>query len=169
MIKNWIKKRFEEIKQSLIQKGYNVHRVRFKFSNSYHLGMFEAKVLNRGYFETTMGYTIYVSKKYLNVSLEILDDTLKHEFAHALDYLERGKTDHSYHWKRWCKVTGADPKRLVALPDLMRPQRKYLKVCQKCGILKGQVSRKGRQWQRGKIHRKCGSEVYLKKNPKYKI
>lgn len=38
-------------------------------------------------------------------------DTLLHEIAHALDYEERGTTDHGPNWKKWCRVVGANPVR----------------------------------------------------------
>ena len=38
-------------------------------------------------------------------------DTIKHEIAHALDFHDRGTSDHSKKWKRWAVKVGADPSR----------------------------------------------------------
>ncbi|MDG1950060.1 MAG: SprT-like domain-containing protein [bacterium] len=37
------------------------------------------------------------------------EDTIRHEIAHALDFDDRGRSDHSYKWKAWAIKVGADP------------------------------------------------------------
>lgn len=36
-------------------------------------------------------------------------DVVRHEFAHALDILDRGTSAHDRVWKEWCEATGAVP------------------------------------------------------------
>lgn len=45
------------------------------------------------------------------VSDEDSHDTLLHEIAHALDWKERGTTDHGPNWKKWAVRVGARPVR----------------------------------------------------------
>jgi predicted SprT family Zn-dependent metalloprotease len=42
------------------------------------------------------------------------EDTIRHEIAHALDYEERGTSDHSWKWKRWAIKVGANPERCAS-------------------------------------------------------
>ena len=119
-------------------------------------------------------YHIGISVKFLKTcSWETMEDTLRHEFAHALDYEQRGTLDHSHHWKRWCKITGADPSRTEDIPDEQTPQLKYLAMCEDCGV-KHQVGRKTAKyqtngWMCGTCYRTKGKRnyIYLVPNPKY--
>lgn len=40
---------------------------------------------------------------------ESAEDTIRHEIAHALDFEDRGTSDHGYKWKAWAIKVGADP------------------------------------------------------------
>lgn len=61
--------------------------------------------------------------------LELMEDVLRHEIAHAVDYENRGKTDHGPAWKRWARRCGANPNRLYEGEDLQEVPSKYVGVC----------------------------------------
>jgi predicted SprT family Zn-dependent metalloprotease len=117
-------------------------------------------------------YIIGISVKFLEkCSWETMEDTLRHEFAHALDYEKRGTTDHSYHWKKWCEVTGADPSRTEEISKEQAPQLKYLAMCKDCGVRK-QVGRRSKHYNGNWVCGTCHligkiSPLYLVPNPKY--
>lgn len=101
-------------------------------------------------------------KKLIKMSLRFMEtcpweeteDTLRHEFAHALDAKERGFSAHDANWRKWCKVTGAKPNSHKDLSDDQRPQKKYVILCDDCGEV-NQVSR-----NTGKYNKKeyiCGT------------
>lgn len=45
------------------------------------------------------------------ISDEEAEDTIRHEIAHALDFEQRGTSDHSWRWKAWAVKVGANPER----------------------------------------------------------
>lgn len=56
--------------------------------------------------------TIYLSTFLLPTINDVsAEDTIKHEIAHALDFEERGKSDHSWRWKAWAIKVGAESTR----------------------------------------------------------
>lgn len=42
---------------------------------------------------------------------EVLLDTVRHEYAHYMDYMNRGMSSHDKEWKKCCKIVGAIPDR----------------------------------------------------------
>lgn len=63
-----------------------------------------------------------------------LEDTIRHEIAHALDVIVRGRYDHGPAWQRMCKITGARPERAIKASiitdELPVP---YILSCPSCG------------------------------------
>lgn len=66
--------------------------------------------------------TAHLSRKRITISKVLLErnlqtnpkafeDTIRHEIAHAIDYIIRGKSDHSYAWQRVAVALGAIAKR----------------------------------------------------------
>lgn len=65
---------------------------------------------------------------------DLIEDTLRHEIAHALDFIDRGKSDHGYQWKKKCREAGADPKRTCEIPtELTEIASKWMRKCEGCG------------------------------------
>lgn len=63
----------------------------------------------------------------------VLEDVIRHEIAHALDYEARGTSDHGWKWKQKCEVTGADPTRTTEMPeDLAMLAASWFRVCDTC-------------------------------------
>ena len=66
--------------------------------------------------------------------LLVIEDVIRHEIAHAIDFEARGRSDHGPRWKQICRRVGADPTRLYesaqSLPAL---PGKYLARCPACG------------------------------------
>lgn len=79
--------------------------------------------------------TIYLSSVlFPTINEEQRIDTIKHEIAHALDFEERGISDHGYKWKAWAIKVGADPsfcKRHTNEEEYqnLKKQSKYTLVC----------------------------------------
>ncbi len=61
-----------------------------------------------------------------------VEDTILHEIAHALDYMERGRSAHDRNWRKWCLRVGANPQR-CGKSDLIRPDNHYKYVDKCCG------------------------------------
>jgi predicted SprT family Zn-dependent metalloprotease len=56
-------------------------------------------------------------------------NTILHEIAHALDFLERGYSNHDYNWIRIAKSIGCDGKRCYSGDEVVKPKSKYVLVC----------------------------------------
>lgn len=80
-------------------------------------------------------------------SKEIVEDTILHEIAHALDYKIHGNIGHGITWKSICIEIGCTPKPFCGA-ETVSVKGKYLKTCPNCG-------------PRGTAHRRrksaCGS------------
>jgi predicted SprT family Zn-dependent metalloprotease len=113
---------------------------------------------------------IKISQKYMELcSWDIIEDTIRHEIAHAIDAKRRGYSKHDYVWKKVCLEVGADPSRTADVPKEMTPQRKYLKVCGKCQKTLGQTQRNTFKYKnQNVVHTNCWGVVSLVPNPKYK-
>ena len=63
-----------------------------------------------------------------------VEDTLRHEIAHAIDAERRGRTNHDQTWKAIAVQCGADPERtfLGDLPD--DPSAPYVATCPSCHV-----------------------------------
>ncbi len=66
--------------------------------------------------------------------LAVLDDVIRHEIAHAVDYEKRGISDHSGHWKQICARVGADPSRTYEGRETARAPGRYVAACPRCGF-----------------------------------
>lgn len=63
-----------------------------------------------------------------------LEDTMLHEIAHALDFEERGKSDHGAIWKGWASHVGADPSRTCEMPEkICKLLFGWMRKCKGCG------------------------------------
>ena len=77
--------------------------------------------------------TIYLSKMFFNANSHKsheFEDTLRHELAHALDYITRGTSDHGPIWKRIASQLLATPASTSS--KMERVESRYLKVCPSC-------------------------------------
>ena len=79
--------------------------------------------------------TIFISKTLLGNNLgKALDfeDVIRHEFAHAIDVINRGFSNHDSRWRDICRQVGANDSRLHE-GFLEKPKGKYSASCIKCG------------------------------------
>lgn len=65
---------------------------------------------------------------------EQVEDTIRHEIAHALDAETRGRTDHSIHWKRWAVKCGARPERCYSSKEVDMPEAPLFAFCPNCRL-----------------------------------
>lgn len=72
------------------------------------------------------------SRHFMRAPDELIEDVLRHEIAHACDYITRGTSDHGPKWKRWAVKCGADPTRTCEVPPEARPAAKYTLTCPNC-------------------------------------
>lgn len=79
--------------------------------------------------------TIYIHRAFLQVPWEDLENTLRHEFAHALDARARGYSRHDAVWRNWCLVTGCRPDRCTQVDSKLLPPAKYSWVCPQHGVI----------------------------------
>ena len=76
---------------------------------------------------------ISISKSFMESNpFPIIKDTLLHEIAHALHFLETGKTNHSNGWKRFALKVGCEPKRCAETNGLNMPEGNYVGICPVC-------------------------------------
>lgn len=59
----------------------------------------------------------------------LMEDVVRHEVAHALDFETRGRSGHDGVWKAWARRCAADPARLYEGPDLDDPTAPYVGSC----------------------------------------
>lgn len=88
----------------------------------------------------------HVAKKRITVSAHLMpslppdevEDTLRHEIAHAIDWERRGTTNHDRTWRAVAVSCGARPERTFRgdLPD-DSTQAPYRAVCPSCGSTSG--------------------------------
>lgn len=76
---------------------------------------------------------ISISKAFMQRNpFPIIKDTLLHEIAHALHFLDTGKTNHSNGWKKFALKVGCEPKRCATGEGLNMPEGNYVGVCPVC-------------------------------------
>jgi predicted SprT family Zn-dependent metalloprotease len=103
---------------------------------------------------------ITLSKWYVeNNKEELVEDTILHEIAHALDYLERGYSNHDAPWKKICVRIGARPERCSKNADKPKGHYKYSVTC--CDKTYGK-----HRMSRGRTYScpKCGKRIKFIKN-----
>jgi predicted SprT family Zn-dependent metalloprotease len=77
---------------------------------------------------------ISVSRAFMQINpFSVMKDTLLHEIAHALHYIETGKTNHNNNWKKFALKVGCEPKRCATGEGLNMPKGNYIGVCPVCG------------------------------------
>jgi len=77
----------------------------------------------------------------------LVGDTIRHEVAHALAWEHDGATGHGAVWKKWCAVTGANPRRCFDEREVALPEARY-----RCTVLTNEVGwsrRSGARLQSG--------------------
>ena len=80
---------------------------------------------------------IQLSKILVNAELNegVVENTILHEIAHALDCLKRGRSSHDYKWRRLARSIGCDGNRcgdyLTSSPKLL-PKPKWKITCPVC-------------------------------------
>ena len=76
---------------------------------------------------------ISVSRAFMQTNpFSVMKDTLLHEIAHALHYIETGKTNHNNNWKKFALKVGCEPKRCATGEGLNMPKGNYIGVCPVC-------------------------------------
>ncbi len=76
---------------------------------------------------------VSISKAFMQTNpFAVIKDTLLHEIAHALHFIETGKTNHNNGWKQFALKVGCEPKRCATGQGLNMPDGKYVGVCPVC-------------------------------------
>jgi predicted SprT family Zn-dependent metalloprotease len=78
---------------------------------------------------------VMISQELLSRNLDKaydFEDTIRHEIAHAIDVVIRGKTNHDWHWKFIARAVGADDRRIYD-GVLEKPKGAYSAKCGMCG------------------------------------
>lgn len=81
-------------------------------------------------------YTISLSKWMCDntkATMEDWIDTMLHEMAHIIDYVVRGKSDHSYRWVHIAKTIGCNGERTAKVDYTSDIKSKYTAICDNCG------------------------------------
>ncbi len=77
---------------------------------------------------------ISLSLAYMETNpIAVIRDTLLHEVAHALHYIETGSTGHGRRWKEIAVEVGCEPRRCADLNGTNLPRGKYMGICPECG------------------------------------
>ncbi len=83
---------------------------------------------------------ITLSRAFVERNAEaVVRDTILHEAAHALAWKHDGETGHGAAWKKWCAVTGANPRRCFDEDEVTMPPARY-----QCTVLASEAA-----WSRG--------------------
>jgi hypothetical protein len=69
----------------------------------------------------------------------VVEDTIRHEVAHALAWEHDRETGHGAAWAKWCEVTGAEPRRCYDEAEVVLPAPRY-----RCTVLAREAT-----WARG--------------------
>lgn len=62
----------------------------------------------------------------------VMEDVVRHEIAHAVDYERRGRSLHDRVWKEIARQVGADPERIHGGAEFRDPHSKYVGICPAC-------------------------------------
>lgn len=65
--------------------------------------------------------------------VQVVEDVIRHEIAHAIDFERRGRSDHSAAWKAICRRVGAEPSRTYEGEGIDQVPGKYVATCPGCG------------------------------------
>lgn len=78
---------------------------------------------------------IELSQAFINVedsTFAKMEDTIRHEIAHAMEYEIYGTKGHGHRWKFMCTITGADGQRTH---DDFAPKGRYEMTCNTHGVV----------------------------------
>lgn len=79
------------------------------------------------------GGTIELSRHFVSLNDgKVIEETIRHEIAHALAFISDGETGHGRAWKRACQLTGAAP--VISTTSAVMPSGKWFSKCQNCSI-----------------------------------
>ena len=79
--------------------------------------------------------TIFLSKYHLiHGTRKDMENTIRHEIAHALDCKERGRSAHDAVWKEIAERVGAIPKSCTESENVLELPHKYEFRCPECGM-----------------------------------
>lgn len=81
-----------------------------------------------------MGFgKVLISKKLVEINLHKyageFEDTIRHEIAHAIDYMIRDRSCHDSRWKNLAVQVGASPTRTAVDKQFERPEFKWTGYC----------------------------------------
>jgi len=62
----------------------------------------------------------------------IIDETLRHEIAHALAHQHDGYLGHRKKWKKWAIKCGAEPRTRCSSQNVITPKAPYIYICPVC-------------------------------------
>ena len=114
------------------------------------------------------GYFISLSRKLvaINDESQVLD-TILHEIAHAMDFEDRGYSNHDAQWREVALSIGCNGERCYSSKDVEQPEMKYTTECGNCGQTNGKMRKPRRSSPAcGKC---CKKHNYGKYTDKYKL
>lgn len=93
-------------------------------------------------FNRLTGAPVQLKDPYISMSRSLtllndqakVEDTIRHEIAHALCKPQRG-VHHGDDWKRMCAVTGAKPVRCYSAADTVVVKQDWSATCEGCGTI----------------------------------
>jgi predicted SprT family Zn-dependent metalloprotease len=117
------------------------------------------------YYKNGAALSITISSNYMELApIELLEDTLRHEIAHFMDFMDRGYSDHSQRWKRCAIKVGANPNRVKDLPLEFKPKGKIEAHCERCGLVGYRHRETKSMYYATYTHNKCGGNItFIKK------
>lgn len=65
--------------------------------------------------------------------LHVLEDVIRHEIAHAIEYEQHGASNHGARWQALCRRVGADPSRVYEGHEVNAAPGRYVARCPQCG------------------------------------
>lgn len=87
---------------------------------------------DEGFEPLEVKYYITLSKPITKLNdYDTIEETIRHEIAHALDIETRGYSSHDEQWKEWARFTGAEPER-VCNDDINMVPYNYFMYCPNC-------------------------------------
>lgn len=98
---------------------------------------------HHGYGFTRIGHApVRLKDPYISMSRSMtllneqpkVEDTIRHEIAHALCKPQKG-VHHGEDWKRMCRVTGAKPERCYSAADTVVVKQDWSATCGGCGTI----------------------------------
>lgn len=113
----------EQLGLSLLELGWRIQFDRAKR----RLGLCKWK--KRGRIVRILSLSRYYAEQH---GWSVMEDVVRHEIAHAVDYERRGMSLHDHVWKTIARQVGADPSRILEGAELDDPESKYVGVCPSC-------------------------------------